>query len=196
MAWVTVDRAKSARALASVPVDILGTMIPVAENYVEEHLHRKVESAEYTEYYDGDGTRELVINHHPITAITSVILKDWADSGNDETVTLSELLITQWDRGIISFKPGFSGYFPASKQNIEVIYTGGYTTVPAAIVEATVQIMIWLISSGDRSEGITKEKMGDYEIETGVVSDNTVTPSIVRLLSPYVDHSRLIRTIK
>lgn len=196
MSWVTVDRAKAARALASTDPSLLATMIPVAESYVEEHLHRKVESASYTEYQDGDGSRELILNHHPITTLTSVTLIDWVDSSGNEIITLTDLLTTKWDRGIIAFKPGFAGYFPRSIQNIEAVYVGGYLVVPAALIEATVQTMIWLISSGDQSEGITKEKLGDYEIELGNSGDNVLPPSVTRLLSPYVDHSRLVKAAK
>lgn len=188
MSWVTVSRAQVAKPLANVDSNVLLKFISAAESFVKKHLGRSIiESVALTELHDGDGTRNLLTDAHPITTLTKVTFLDVVDSANDEEQTLTNFIL-KGNIGQIIFKPGIAGYFPVGIQNIKVEVTAGYLTVEEDLVVATVLIIIWLYESESFAERIKREQLGDYEVEYHALL-RTVPGAALELLGSYKDYS-------
>ena len=121
-----------------------------AEGYVKDYLNRDIESATYTEYYDGSGRSLLTLNQYPITTLTSVSVYDSADETWDLLV-----LGTDYDRSAIrSHAIYLDGYtFVKGIENYKVVYIGGYTTVPKKIQLVCKKVMKILYDQSPLGEG-------------------------------------------
>jgi hypothetical protein len=56
--------------------DRLAQLVPEIDDAVKRYLGRNVEAEDRTDYYDGNGQRDLILRHPPISAITNV----WVDA--------------------------------------------------------------------------------------------------------------------
>lgn len=113
------------------------------------------ESASRTDLYDGNGQPKLVLNNAPVSTITSVSLVD--SDGNTTAVTSyradEKAGILYWESaGDAWFQMGYdhpsevgtiarSGW-PRGFQNIQVVYTAGYATVPADLRGLATDIVV------------------------------------------------------
>ena len=93
----------------------------------------------HTEYYDGDGSRDLYLSHHnPWAAhtpspvdVTSVTVIATDDTETDFTATQLADLVCYPDR-----LRRRSGTFTSGNRNIKVVYKTGYATCPEDIKQA------------------------------------------------------------
>lgn len=137
------------------------------EAEVKEFLNRDLETAAYTEKYDGTGTDKLVLKQYPITSITSVKVYDGLDSLNAE-VWDTWVQGTDYERFVYSdedttlFVGGTT--FPEGTQNIEVVYVAGYgaTAIPKDIERACKQLFTlnWNEQEGRRTIGLSAVGVG------------------------------------
>jgi hypothetical protein len=102
-------------------------------------------STAYTEYYDGDGTDTLYLNHH----------QPWADA-TPSPVTLTSVTIIATDNTETAFTTAEladvvkypdklvrrSGVFVSGNRNVKIVFTCGYTTVPEDIKQAALEVII------------------------------------------------------
>ena len=128
---------------------------------VKQQLNREIESAEYTEYYSGDGSPFLLLRQYPVTSVSLVCLDDAgyfgaAPGGFDSSLNLVEgvdyalmsgvaglgatgtlrRIGTTWHR-YPSRAIGVIQNLPGIPSgNIKVQYTAGFDVVPPAIVMA------------------------------------------------------------
>lgn len=109
----------------------LSSEIELLESEVLNYLGRSLEIAEYTEYYDGDATDKLILKQYPIIEV-------------DELKKLEDTVYVdiEYDRLLIrDFYLQITGnYFPRGVQNIEVVYTAGYSEIPGDIKTACKQL--------------------------------------------------------
>ncbi|MDD2756890.1 MAG: hypothetical protein PHS80_15360 [Methanothrix sp.] len=103
----------------------------------------------YTEYYDGDGTDTLYLNHHnpwaeatwrPVTLTSVTVI---ATDDTETAFTADELSdVVKYPDMLVRR----SGTFTKGHRNIKVVYTVGYTTCPddikAAALQACVQELV------------------------------------------------------
>lgn len=65
--------------ISQLPVPYLEMILAGADRALKTWLKRNIETATYTEYYDGNGTPDLVLKSYPVQSITSL----WLDmNGN------------------------------------------------------------------------------------------------------------------
>jgi hypothetical protein len=113
-------------------------LINSVSSMVAKYCNRKFIADTYSEFYKGSGRQKLVLNQYPINAITSVKVDSAALTAGTDYVTSDA---TYNDQGII-FKPngwtwygyltGLVGELTAPVDNIEVVYSAGYTLEPEA----------------------------------------------------------------
>jgi len=105
---------------------------------VSKYCNRKFIADTYTEYYKGSGRQKLVLNQYPINTITSVAVNSAALTAGTDYVTADQ---TYLDQGIIfknngwtwyGYLTGLVGELTAPIDNIEVVYSAGYTLEPEA----------------------------------------------------------------
>lgn len=103
---------------------------------VSKYCNRKFIANTYTEYYKGSGRQKLVLNQYPINYITSVKVDSAALTAGIDYVTADQ---TYLDQGTIFKNNGWTwyGYLiglvgepTAPIDNIEVVYSAGYTLEP------------------------------------------------------------------
>jgi len=137
------------KAQLSNPVTFTSTAITTAEAAIRAKFERIIGVAlvttTSTEYYDGDGTSELYLNHHmPFVAATPspVTLTSVTVISTDDTetaFTAAELSdVVKYPHKLVRR----SGVFTSGVRNIKVVYSHGYSTCPADIKNAALQALL------------------------------------------------------
>lgn len=188
MAIVTSANYKSFKGITVTTWDAqLAVIIPAAQALAERYCNRVFDSANYTEYHDGDRSDALVLRNGPVTALTSVKLVD--SSGATPTViytyVASSYIIeartnklvlnhsedARWaseDNGFARESARFGPFpcWPQGFQNIQVVYTGGYTVMPADLQLAMYQYIDMVLAGATQSFGnlaFESERLGLYQ---------------------------------
>lgn len=117
----------------------IGYAIERVTKEIQNYCGRDLFSAQVTEYYNGEGQNVLFLNQYPVTAISSI---------HDDTdrVFGSDTLLDSDDYIFISGSPDSEagilrldgGAFCKGFANIKVVYTAGYSTIPADLEEAAI----------------------------------------------------------
>jgi hypothetical protein len=116
--------------------DLINGLINRVSAVMETYVDRKLMSREATEYYDGDNRNRLYTNRYPITSVSGI----WDDStwtwGSDTLTAATSYRISNDGRSIM-LKDGYRFYY--SNENVKIIYTAGYTTIPYDIEDACIK---------------------------------------------------------
>jgi len=112
--------------------DLLQSCINASVAEIEDYCHRKLSSASYTDYINGNDKSEIYLRNYPITAVTSVSYFDGYDTYDNlfigsDTPANSIIIIAQTN----SLKLIKGYYFYNGCKNFKIIYTAGYTTETA-----------------------------------------------------------------
>jgi len=104
---------------------LLANIIAEIEEYIQNVVcQRQFASAEYTEYYDGDGEDKLFLDNFPIVSVTS-IYDDPDRVYPAGTLIASTNYILYKRYGYVQL---YGSVFSAGAQNIKITYKGGYGT--------------------------------------------------------------------
>lgn len=187
MAYASVARAKRHKSLARADTTLLTNLLDAATEAVDNYCGRSFASALRTEVYDGNGLTWIVVKHAPITALTSITVTE--PDGTTETIASTNFDYDA-NTGRINFsQDNSSAYdeFPREMQNISVIYTAGYATIPESIQEATVQVAMWLYSQGSTytNPAYTSERMGEHNYSRIDRTQEMISPLVAALLQKY-----------
>lgn len=156
MAITTVTACKSFREIDSENTEHdaeLERLIPGVQAFLEQACARTFESATVTEYWSGgnpewgcwsttaarSGYSRLMVERPPITSITSL----WDDPlrayGSDTLIDPANYVIEDADAGLIVLD---GRRFKHGLKNIKITYVGGFTTIPADLQQAAIE-MVW-----------------------------------------------------
>ena len=178
MALCTTAEFKTWRGVTGSDWDTaIGVLIASSQAEIERLCGRTAggfESASFTEVFDGDGSQTLRVSNGPISSITSITV------GNSDPVTLSADSYTFKDRTIsrIPFNnPGAfvnrSGWgdilpiasrspcFDEGVQNVTVVYTGGYATVPDDLKQVCYEFVAHQLDSRGQDFGKQAAAVGN-----------------------------------
>ncbi len=123
---------------------------------IETYCKRVFHAGLYTEYYDGDGLRgEVFVENPPIISVSG-LWDDVSGHGPTDTVNYQQgteitpdlYVIEQNEAGTIrlanqsNILANPSNYFLFGINNIKVIYSGGYTTVPEDLKDACIEMVV------------------------------------------------------
>ena len=164
---------------------------------VSKHCKRKFIKDTYTEYYKGSGRQKLVLNQYPVNKITSVKVDSAALTAGTDYITSDS---TYLDEGIIfknngwtwyGYLTGLVGELTAPVDNIEVVYSAGYTLEPEAsrtLPYDLEQVVISMVA--DTYGQQQKDTVGLKHLTEGKLTYIFNTDSLVKqyedALSPYV----------
>jgi hypothetical protein len=148
----------------STDADMLDRFEDSAERIIETYVGYKIweTSGEWTEDYDGTGTRELYVKHVPITALSSV--KIASDRLFDSVTSVQAVDMTyRGDEGaIVLLAQGF-GTAPLS---VRVVYTGGLSALPNDLKDARAMVTAVLYHRAkEGADGIKSERLGERSVE-------------------------------
>lgn len=178
---ITYARAIESPAIAAADAALIASLITAASAAIETYCGREFTSTVRTEDYDGDGDKYLLLRAWPLTSVTSITITE--DDGTTYSIAAADLTLNE-EVGEIRVKSVLTtsdfAYFPSGYQNISVVYTGGYATIPADIQQACVHLIETMLAANQQAGDVTSEKLGDYAV-TFAATDKGL-PSLVRLL--------------
>lgn len=154
-------------------------MLDSANDFVISYIGREIESASYTEFFDGDGQREILMKNYPVTTLTSF---------EENTGTLQTPVWTPKDATTYKLSPNIAKLFltfykTRGFQNFKVVYTAGYATIPGDIKLATLKLAAGYYNTS-KSDGVKREAVAGDSIEY----DTSEIPSdVLVILNNYRD---------
>jgi hypothetical protein len=166
MSLTSVNNVKAyAGITGSTDDSLLASLVLSCDEAVKSLLlGRVLESANYTEVYDGSGREELVLKQRPVTAITEVKFdSDWGFGDDIEAETLADFQADS-GTGIAYWR---NGKWPRGRRNVRVKYTAGYATLPKDVVQAAnIIVADWYVrakqlAAGQSQNEIASENTGD-----------------------------------
>ena len=113
---------------------ILSSLITSISAWIENYCERVFASGSYASTYDGTGGRTMTLSAGPVTAISSVTI-----DGYVVPVATSPVMAGYtFDDSSVSL----NGYtFSEGKNNVVIVYTAGYSSVPAELAMACTQLV-------------------------------------------------------
>jgi len=173
MSLCTLDNVKDVLGMkgSSEEDGVLEIIIDNVSKTFETHCDRVFDSTEHTEYFDGRGRSWVRPKHYPITSVSGV----WDDFdwgwGSDDLVDSSYYRVAS-DGMFIVLK---STTFVDAEQNVKIIYTAGYTTIPNDLRGACIDEVIRMYKSRTSRHLITYSNTDgeNYDYDLNAFSDNT-----------------------
>lgn len=174
--FITIAQVKDLRGITVTTSDaLLTTLVARVSQAVRNYCKRDFEAQTYTEYQDGKGTDEILVNQFPINSITSLTHVD----ENDTVVytwTSTDYARETW--GLIRLRDGI---FKSGIKNIKIVYNAGYTTIPVDLQQACIAWVSWLFEDRNQQRlGIISRIMNDggslrytqhLPVEVGLILD-------------------------
>lgn len=94
-------------------------LLDLVSSRVNHVIGQPIETAEVTKVYDGTGTRTLMLDRWPVTAVSEVVVTDTA--GDDTTLDPDQY---RWSRSGWLTRVG--GSWPAHERSVTVTFTAGF----------------------------------------------------------------------
>lgn len=161
---ITLNEYKVFNGITDADIDrdnMLSSIISGWSLSVENYLDIGIASATRTEYYNGNGSNFINLNHYPVISITSITFDA---QGEEPEVIAGSNFVVREDMGTVKFKPTSTNQrsFSAGWQNIKVIYVAGYATTPADIKMAMFRLVKQAHDSNQVSGIFKSESIPDY----------------------------------
>lgn len=165
-----------------------------ADQIVKNFCKRDLEETTYTEYYMGNNSRYLVLNHRPVQSITSVHQDSDAYFGQADNAFESADALTEGEEYVLIRDNNTSasekskramllklkGVWPAAEKstdgllsqhlagaagNIKVVYVAGYDTIPVDLESAVHQIVAVMRQSSGHGGPLQSESLDYYSYQ-------------------------------
>lgn len=168
----------------------LTNRLNAASAIIQTKLNRSFPLQTYTEYYDGVGSTTLQLRNTPVTAITSITLNPYSSTptvinGSDIIFNLTTGLVSV---GSSSLHAGWFGYdYYSGQQNILVVYTAGYSTIPQDLQEAVAQVVTRMYLARGADLTMSMEKIGDYQYMRAKDAAQFLTDDIMANIFHYME---------
>jgi Phage gp6-like head-tail connector protein len=154
---------------------LLTRLVTAASQYIQAYLNRQIALADYLEVRDGTGGQRLQFACFPVTAVLSLSIDDQAVPPATSVSTVGYI-----------FSPtqlAVRGYmFKCGIQNVAIVYTAGYSTVPPEIAQACIELVALRYRERTRAGEVSKSLGG---AETVSYSQKDLSDGIKTLLQQY-----------
>lgn len=172
-------------------------MLGMASAMVRRHCGRDEDTgfatAARTEFYSGTGGETIQLREYPVTTLTSVESKDDADAyttlvaATDYRFTARTGLL--YRKGTLHgrFADG-TGWGPSpcwveGNDNFRVIYTAGYSTIPADLVLAVCKLVDLMFAERKAGGAMQSESIGGYSYTRA--TQEMKSESMAAMLAPF-----------
>lgn len=134
-------------------------LITAVSAAIETYCARTFGQATYTETRNGNNADRIVVRNRPLTAVTSVTVNTLAlplapDAASFGYVFDDTMIYIRQGQRLSPPPAGATGGFPVcferGIQNVTLVYTGGFATVPADVSQAAVSWIGYLIAKRQR----------------------------------------------
>lgn len=136
--------------------DLLQLLINSTTKYVENYIKRPLDLTEVTLQLNGTGTDVLVLNHYPISSVSSIRV-----DSNREFASITEIDTDDYyvdtEAGRIEKLNGV--VWPVGRRNVQITYTRGFSAIPDDLSLAGLEIAAikWNEShQGDKRIGVVQ----------------------------------------
>lgn len=123
--WIGIPQGPSTRE-----ADALEIIANGVTEAIEGHCRRRIVARQRTEYFDGDGTRELALNRRPIVTLNA-LERLYSDGTVAETYAVSDYLLDNAVGRVMLW----TKHFPFGRKNIRATLAEGweFANVPADV---------------------------------------------------------------
>jgi hypothetical protein len=177
-------------AIAPAQSGEIATWIALAKEWIDNYTGSDFDQTVASDrYFDGNGAREIMIDE--FTGAAYVYFLDGL--GNIES-TLSTTVPdfytapyndTVKNRIVLSTGGGYAT-FPRGVKNIKINANWGQSSVPASVEMAATKIVGKIVDRGIKGgEGITAERLGEYNVSFGTIDEFADVLGIKDLLWPF-----------
>ena len=170
-ALISLDDAKTQlKITASSENTILGDIINGVSALVNSYCKRVFLTTSFTEYYDGNGQRELILRNVPIISISTLYNADANRTFDSSTeVDVSADVLIKKQSGIIELWNNEAAFIKGSA-NIKITYVAGYAL---ASIPFDIQMAVRLMVAQKYMKYSTRE----YNHQSQTIGDMTTTYS-------------------
>ncbi len=184
-AITTIAKVKDYLGIGGTTYDTFFTeLIAEVQADIESKTGRHFPIVELTEYYDGDGTRELFLNYRPITSVTN-LYDDTERAYGAGTEIASTGFVIYSNKGIIRLVNDLC--FNRSDQNIKIVYKTGWSTIPEDIEKVAIEMVARIFrasNKGNKDLGVESRKEGEGTV--GLITENYL-PGHEEVIEKYRD---------
>jgi hypothetical protein len=164
---------------------IIGDIINEVSTWVSNIIGRPLLQASYVEYYDGDGSRDLLLRRFPVVSVSNLnrdYLRTWTsatdiDVTNNVQIDLSAGILRLWNNEDAFWK---------GHGNIRVTYVAGYTLaqIPYAIKLACSKLISFMYHEAyvNQRVGVASESQ-DQRVITYL--NEPIMKDVLHMLKPY-----------
>ena len=171
----TLQDVKDWLGLSSTADDaLLARLIASASRFIESWVGRTITSVTYTETFNGDGHARLVLPNYPVTAVSSVTI-----DGSPIPAAAPAAPNGYLFDALVLYLNGYA--FARGVQNVTVVYTAGYASVPPDLAQACIELVALRYKERDRVGQGSKSVGG----ETITFTVAEMTESVRATLSRY-----------
>ena len=157
---------------------LIGLLIDSVSSFIETYTGRTYAAAEFTEYFDGNAC-EFILKNRPVDDSPAPVVS--YNNGTQATpnwqVVSAEDYVINREAGIIV---STYGKLPTGSQNIKIVYTAGYATIPADLELLAKQLTAKAFEQR-KAQGIGRESLGGASIDW----KSELTPEQTHILSAY-----------
>ncbi len=120
--------------------DLIDRLITEESKTISQECGRTFHSADYTEYYCGNGDNELLVANYPINSVSGI----WDDTdrewGDDTKIDSDDIIISNRIEGVVILKNTY--FVKSGLENIKITYNAGYSTIPTDLELACTQKVV------------------------------------------------------
>jgi len=180
---------------------LLGVLLDAAEDMLRRYCDRLDgwSDAEFTEKIDGSGRNTFIVTNTPVFTSPSPVVVIRSSATSTETVDAGGY---RFDTETGEFRYTGGAYWgfdfgwdadthcprgwPEGFQNIEVTYTGGYTTIPEALTQAAKDATLWLYYQRRDDKSMVSETRGAYSYTRWQpIEGHELPPQVEMLANPF-----------
>lgn len=136
---ITATAVMAVGGMADAESTIIADMITRASHTANTKTNRLLKARALTEYYNGDGSISLITKQRPINSVAGL----YQDAGREfsaDSLVDSDLYSIMSDEGQII---ATGTVFYRGIQIIKLVYNAGYSTVPADLEEAVLELVLY-----------------------------------------------------
>ena len=122
-------------AVIGISDPLLSRMIAACSTFIESWLNRIIAAQEYTEMLNGNDRDTLFLENYPVTAINSLKIDGHIIAQRGELPSSGGYV---FDNNELYLD---GGYFTKGIKNVKVVYTAGYSSIPADIEQACIDMI-------------------------------------------------------
>lgn len=160
----------------SVSDPLLNSCLDAASDWVREQVNRDLTQQAYDERYNGNGLPYLSLNQVPVATSTLPAVEEDGSAlvvavGYDLTADVILDPVKGWlnrqpgTTPSFGVSPGIPGRWSLGFQNVRVVYTAGYATIPPSLKSLALYVAARYWKESDRKEfGVLSRSTGSHSV--------------------------------